>query len=280
MKLSVMLFPFQQSLVEGRLTPTALMERFQEAGVAALEPMMSHIRADPRRWEALHRAAVDAGLAYACCDIGVNLIGENEGDRRAALDQVERDVAFCREHLGCPRVLLAGTKPSQGMSNEEGRKLYAEQLARAVERTKGSGITLTIEDFGVYPAFTAGGAHCLEVLETCGCPDLQFTFDNGNFLFADDRPTAVFPLFRGRIGHVHIKDFAPCGPDEPPALRSLSGQGYRGCLIGQGAAEVAAILQLLKADGYDGWLSLEVGGDPLPETLHGARFVWEVWEGA
>jgi len=43
---------------------------------------------------------------------------------------------------------------------------------------------------------------------------------------------------------------------------------------------VAAILQLLKADGYDGWLSLEVGGDPLPEALHGARFVREVWEGA
>lgn len=275
MKLSVMLFPFHRQLMEGTLTPALLVEGFQAEGIAALEPMMSHRRADLGKWEEFHRAAIEAGMVYSCCDIGVNLVGENEGDRRAALDQVERDVAFCREHLGCSLVLLAGTKPSAGMSNADGRKLYAEQLARARERTKGSGITLTIEDFGVYPAFTAAGAHCLEVLEAV--PELQFTFDNGNFLFADDRPTEVFPLFRGRIGHVHIKDFARCGPDEQPALKSLSGKGYCGCLIGQGEAEVAATLKLLKANCYEGWLSLEVGGDPLRETFEGARFIRRVW---
>jgi len=52
-------------------------------------------------------------------------------------------------------------------------------------------------------------------------------------------------------------------------------------MIGDGAGEVAECLKLLKADGYDGWISLEVGGgDPVAEAIHGAKFVTKAWEEA
>ena len=50
--------------------------------------------------------------------------------------------------------------------------------------------------------------------------------------------------------------------------------------LGDGAAEVAECLALLRRDGYEGWLSLEVGGggDSLEEAVHGAKVVADAWE--
>ncbi|NOZ22083.1 MAG: sugar phosphate isomerase/epimerase [Planctomycetes bacterium] len=279
MKLSVMLFPFHKKLTEGPLTPERVVKGFQSVGIQAIEPMMSWVEAEPEKWETFFKTANDAGMVWSCYDIGVNLIGESEVDRTEALVKVDRGIAFCKEKLNSSLVLLAGTKPAPNMSNEDGRKIYGEQLAKAYERTKNSGVTITIEDFGVYPPFTAGGRHCLETLEASNCPAIKFTFDNGNFLFADDTPTGVYDLFKGRIAHVHIKDFALREPDDQPRSTSLAGKQYKGCLIGDGEAEVVDTVKLLKADAYDGWISLEVGGSigPLDDALHGAKVVKEAW---
>jgi len=281
MKMSVMLFPFHSRLTNGELTAKQLVADFAAEGVTAIEPMMSWIVAQPDKWAEFDKAARDAGMVYSCYDVGVNLIGETEADRAAALDTVAEGVEFCVEKLQCPVALLPGTKPSTGMSNEDGRKLYGEGLAKSVERTKGSGVTLTIEDFGVYPAFAASGAHCAEVIEASNCPDVKFTFDNGNFLIADDTPTNAYGLLKDRTVHVHIKDFAFREDDGKKGLASPGGKLFKGCMIGDGAGEVAECLQLLKADGYDGWISLEVGGgDPVVEAIHGAKFVTKAWEEA
>lgn len=282
MRLSVMLFPFHKALTDGTLTPKKFVDDLGAEGVTAIEPMMSWIDAEPAKWSNFHKTVKDAGKVFSCYDIGVNLIGESDADREAALDKVEKGVAFCKEQLQCALVLLAGTKPATGMSNEDGRVLYGQQLAKCVERTKGSGVTITIEDFGVYPPFTAGGQHCLDVFKAAKRPEIKFTFDNGNFLFADDKPTQVYSLFKGLIAHVHIKDFALRAPDDQPRLTSLAGKKYKGCLIGDGDAEVVETVRLLRAAEYDGWLSLEVGGgvDPLTDAVHGAKVVTKAWNQA
>lgn len=166
------------------------------------------------------------------------------------------------------------------MSDAEGRKIYGEGLAMAAERVKGSGVTLAIEDFGVYPAFTATAAQCLETLRASDRNDIKFVFDNGNFLLGDDTPTHAYPLVKDRIIHVHIKDLALLDRAEPGSYLTPSGRHCSGCNIGDGAAEVAECLELLKADCFDGWLSLEVGGggDPLDEAVHGAKVVADGWE--
>ena len=47
----------------------------------------------------------------------------------------------------------------------------------------------------------------------------------------------------------------------------------------QGEGQVRTCLALLKVDDYTGWLSLEVGGDPVAEVVHGAEVVAEAWGG-
>ena len=275
MKLSVMLFPFHGQLSDGTRTAAQVIDALGAVGVTAIEPMMGWMEEDPKTWAAFDLAVREAGMVYSCCDLGVNFVGECPPDQDQALDIVERGVEFCREKLKCTIALVAGTRPAAGMSDVEGRKIYAEGLARAAERVEGSGVALAIEDFGVYPTFTATAAHCLETLRAANRDDIKFAFDNGNFLLGDDTPTHAYPLMKDRIIHVHIKDLALRDHAEPRSYLTPSGKRFSGCTIGDGAAEVAECIGLLKADRLGGWLSLEVGGsgDPLDEAVHGAKVV-------
>ena len=276
MKLSVMLFPFHNDLKEGTHSATELVEKLYSVGARALEPMLRNIDDAPEIWEELRAAAADFGMSYSCLDIGANLIGESEDDRSAALDTVARGVDLCAD-LDCPIALIPGTRPAPGMSNEEGRKVYSAMLAKAGQRTADSGVTLTIEDFGVYPEFACHSSHVLEVVSGAG-PEIRVTWDNGNFLLADEMPADAYPPLRGRTVHVHVKDWVPA-PDGAKGLVTPAGKAWAGAHIGHGEAQVQESLRLLHADRYEGWVSLEVSVAPaLEAAVIGAKYVTGVWD--
>ena len=277
MKLSVMLFPFHGPMVDGRLTVEEIVDTFVAEGVGGIEPMQSRVVGAPDLWNRFHKAAVAAGLCFPCHDVNVNLVRSgSEADLDAGLETAGQGVAFCRDAIDCPLAMLAGTAPAPNLDISESRRRYAAQLATVIERNRDTGVGIAVEDYGVYPLFTASAVHCREVLEAPGCEELGFVFDNGNFLLADDLPIDVLPDFMGRIVHVHIKDFALREPDDRPGLTSPSGRQYKGAMLGEGEAQVADVLHDLKAAGYPGWVSLEVSGavgDPLEEAVHGIRFM-------
>lgn len=281
MKLSVMLFPYQSGLVNGEWKPGELVESFRAAGITGVEPMLSNLVAAPELWREFIAAARAAGMAFTCYDIGVNLVGTGPEERDKAMQTALDGIAYARDSLGCSTVLLAGTRPAPGMSEAEGRVVYADMLARVIDRAGDSGVTVTIEDFGVYPLFTAAGGHCLDVLRAVDRESMRFTFDNGNFLLGGDRPMAVFDALYPYTSHVHIKDFTPREPDGKPSLTAPGGTPYKGCMIGAGDAQVRECVARLKQLAYPGWISLEVGsGDVVPQASEGARVVRETWEQA
>lgn len=277
MKLSAMLFPFHGPVVNGDLTPGTIVEQLWGAGVSALEPMVSNLDAEPR-WQELLRLAREAGMSFSCLDVGVNFIGEDEADRVKALDTVKRGLDLCAE-LACPIALLPGTRPAPGMSNEEGRKLYSEGLAKSAELAAPLGIVTCIEDFGVYPEFACHSSHVLEVVTAAG-PDTKVAWDNGNFILADELPMDALPPLWERTVHVHIKDFL-LDVTGQAGLKTPSKKAYKGVEIGGGDCQVAAVVGELKRRGFDGWVSLEVGlAPPLEDALTGAAVVKRAWEEA
>jgi len=272
-----MLFPFHAALNEGTLDPGQFAEKLHTAGITGLEPMPLLRQDQPNWWEALYRSATDLGMECACADVCLNLIGETEAKRRDALDRVAWGVEWCVKH-NCRIALHAGSLPPEGMSCEEGRKALAGLLARAAAEAEGSGVTLTIEDYGMDPRFACSVHHVLQVLEDTGRPDVKLTFDNGNFLYADEKPTTCFPLVKDRIVHVHFKDVVTIDDPSSTGLRSLSGKRLAGAPIGAGEGEVAECIWLIKANDYTGWASLEVCvAPPLPETIRAAEYLREVW---
>jgi sugar phosphate isomerase/epimerase len=272
MKLSCMLFPFHGIVVNQQMTPGALVDSFAGAGITALEPMLSNLEAEPR-WRELLTLAKEAGMAMSCVDVGVDFVGLREGDK--AFENVKRGLDLCAE-IGCPIAMFPGTRPSEGMSNEEGRKIYSEGLARAAQMAKPLGITTCIEDFGVYPMFACHSSHVLEVVTNAG-PDTLVAWDNGNFILADELPMDALPPLYDRVCHVHIKDFKLDTTGEA-RLRTPSGKAYGGAEIGDGDCQVRESVAELRRRGYEGWLSLEVGGpDPVEQALKGAEVLTQAW---
>ena len=136
MKLSVMLFPFHRQLTEGSRTADSVLVDFGGAGVTGIEPMLGWIDSEPAKWETFRKATVNAGMTFPCLDIGVDLVGSSASDRASALDTVARGVDYARTILDCPTVLLAGSRAADGMSEEEGRRIYGDTLAEAARRAQ------------------------------------------------------------------------------------------------------------------------------------------------
>ena len=273
MKLSVMLFPFHGIITDGSLQPEALRDAIVGAGIGAIEPMLSNLDATPEPWQKLLDLCQEAGLQVSCLDIGADLVGNTD----AALANVERGLDACAA-MNCPVALIPGSRPTEGMSNEEGRAIHSQGLAKCAVMAAERNIIATIEDFGVYPAFACRSDHVREVVTGAG-PDVKVTWDNGNFILADEMPMHAYEALLDLTVHVHIKDFA-LDETGQAGLKTPSGKAYKGANIGYGDTQVAECVAAFKRDGYDGWLSLEVGGPPVEQMIAGAEFVRKVWAGA
>ncbi|MDD4097355.1 MAG: sugar phosphate isomerase/epimerase [Lentisphaeria bacterium] len=272
MQLSVMLFPFHSAISQGRLQPEELVKALHDAGATGLEPMYGWNEKDPDNWRRLCQAAGDLGMAFVCYDIKANLVGDGDDSRKQAIDTCKQQIDYAAQVLHCPTVLVYGSNITPGMSNDEGWRIYGEQLACLADYARPAGITVTIEDFDPHPRFVASAHSCRQVLDLAG-PAVGLTFDTGNFLNGGDQPAEIFPLLQDRIRHVHVKDKTRRPPDNLPSNTGVNGVQYKGCLIGEGAAQIGLCVELLKNCGYQKWLSVEIGSDKVADAVHGLRFL-------
>jgi sugar phosphate isomerase/epimerase len=155
-----------------------------------------------------------------------------------------------------PRMREAGTRFLRIMSYpnpEENPLSNGEWKAETVRRLKelstiaeGEGVILAHENCSGYGAYAEGW---LELAEAVDSPALQLILDSGNNSLHDNDNEATWEFYektKSHITHVHIKsaqpnpeggDWITCHVDEDPVQRR--------------------ILQDLKNNGYDGWLSIE-----------------------
>jgi len=127
------------------------------------------------------------------------------------------------------------------------------QLKPFVAQAKAKGLVVTVEDFDSIPS-PCSLVYGLDQI-FAAIPDLQLTFDTGNFTYVHDDLLKAFDHFRGRIRHVHLKDrlYAPVTHDR------IWGEC---CAIGKGVKPIAEIVRRLVEEGYDGWLIEEHYSSP------------------
>ncbi len=108
-----------------------------------------------------------------------------------------------------------------------------------------AGITLIIEN--EHACYIGTGAQVARVASRIGSPAVKVVWDPGNAVCAGE---AAFPsgyeAVKPWIAHVHVKDAKDTG----------SGH-LEFCVLGDGVVNWPGQLKALKADGYDGYLSLE-----------------------
>jgi len=122
-------------------------------------------------------------------------------------------------------------------------------LRRLTAKCRAAGICPMIEDFGLRKNPGSRFENLKRYFDEI--PDLDFVLDTGNVMYSD-RGTDIleeFDLFYSKIRHVHVKD-------HPVGLP----RGF--ALPGEGAVPNAKMLKKLFAEGYNGWVTLEMFDAP------------------
>ncbi len=181
--------------------------------------------------DAAVRAAQEADLRGMCelaHEVGAPLVRAYGGGFPAAYAQ---DAA--REY--------GGSFP-QGLPPEVVCDYIAESLWCVVPRaeTLGVGIVLETHD-GLSSAATAA-----EVLRRLDTPVVGALWDVLHPTRMGETPAQVWDLIGARVRHVHFKD----------GRRDAQGR-WRAALDGEGEVPLRECLRVLRAGGYDGWLTLE-----------------------
>jgi sugar phosphate isomerase/epimerase len=147
----------------------------------------------------------------------------------------------------------------------------AERLAGPVTRAAQQGLTLGLEN--EYTTLAGNCAETRSVLDAVGSPNLKVCWDVASGWYTGEPVLPYgYEQVRHQICDVHVRD-AIVDPEKP---------GHHGAVtrLGDGAIDWPEVVRRLRADGYNGPLSLETHlyvGDPERETklkaatIHGMR---------
>jgi len=174
--------------------------------------------------------------------------------------------------VGCSRIDTTDDRwQPASMTDREAldhmRRIYT-QIVRVAETYE---IAINIEPHGY---FTTKPWFMEEMLSFVDSPYLGMNMDTGNTFIAGQEPVAFLEKFKQRVGHVHIKDVSPSLAES--ARGDLTGIAVSHCAIGDGvnADNIRRCVEILKACGYTGVLSLEcegMGGPMIERSLSWVR---------
>ncbi len=195
-----------------------------------------------------------AGLKLAAYGCGNNF-AQTEED--AFEKQVETVLNALQEAatVGAPALRIFGgyhqeTGGLSGITYSRGFERIIQGLERCLPAAEKAGVVLALENHGRLP----GHSHeILSLLQYFESPWLKSLFDCGNFMGNNmdepENPLEAYQRLRGRIAHIHMKDFGPA-----VARRQVRVEAYP---CGDGTVPLRQFSALLEEDGYEGYCSLE-----------------------
>lgn len=237
------------SLNSSTIKPTPLLDKIRVAGEAGYKgielwgvEIYEHIGRGGEVSD-VEKALSDYGLEVPCF-IAVRNWGETKDwEYKLALDEAKRRFELAAR-LGSP--LMVCTPPMEQPGIEGLHQGYSDLL----EIGRETGVRAVLEYISFFASLN-NVADTVTVLDQCDDPDgctILDAFHNWNNSTTLDDIKAL-PL--ERIVHYHIDDAAkdiPSGEQKDPDR----------VMIGDGAIDLKAELQVLKEKGYDKWLSLEL----------------------
>jgi len=194
----------------------------------------------------LRAALDDHGLACACYYIGADLNATGaeaeETCRQGFVEGIENALT-----LGAPIVFTHGTQHTY--AGEDMFQRYTQRLGEMLPLVNDAGLTLVVENAGTLMHTVDD---MLRLMDSLGDDGLRLCLDTGNFfLWGQDEVDAMRRAMGWTI-HLHVKDYTDQRWIEPKTRPDAAH-----AILGQGEVRHAAILEILRAAGFDGVLALE-----------------------
>ncbi len=190
--------------------------------------------ADERK--ALRAQVEDAGIAVSCLSTSRRYEWPEPERRQEEIDLSKRYVELGHD-MGCGRIRVFGNNFPKGVEKQEVIQYVGESLRQIGEFAEGSGVDVLLEMHGHFYYWE----YTLQAVEIADHPNVAINYNSDKRDLVDGSVAETYGHVKDRIRHVHMHDLA--SPEFP----------------------YVELFQLLKDNGYQGFLSLEQGykgGDP------------------
>ena len=188
----------------------------------------------------------EAGLAISALSSSIGLC---EPDRReAALGEARRFMTIV-EIFDIEYIRVFGRGDLDTYDREQLAAFAAETIDELNQIEGATARTWMIETHDHWLEH----AHISQLLDAIDASNVHVLWDIGNTLrFTDDTPEDTVTALGSEICYVHLKD-ASYDPTHPGAMDD----GWRYVVPGAGDLPLESAIELLIADGYDGWYAFE-----------------------
>lgn len=262
MKVGLSSYSFYGEMSTGRMTVLDAMRWAKEHGAVHFElvPLEFNLLEDEALLESIVQQSQALDLALSNYAISADFI---KNDFNSEVERVKQHVDVAHK-LGVKRMRHdAASRPANeiGLSNFiSDLKPLTEACREIADYASQYGIVTSIENHGLY---VQGSDRVLALVDSVDRPNFRLTLDIGNFVCTDENPLVAVSKCLPYASMVHLKDFYIRPPYYNPGtgwFQSAGGHYLRGAVLGQGDLDIPSILRLIKAAGYDGYLSLEFEG--------------------
>lgn len=205
--------------------------------------------------------------------IGGTLIENlHEPGRREYIEAEARRVCSLLGSLDAPYlVIIADSTPEReatagrpdAAQRLEGAELenLVDNLRRCVEVAEESGVTAVVHPHaGTHVEFEDEVARVLERVE-----DVGLCLDTGHAAYAGDNPLEMYRSFVDSVRYIHLKDVDSCvherALEEKMSFPAACEAGVF-CPLGGGSVDFTGMRDLLRENGYEGWVTVEQDVEP------------------
>ncbi|MEK6796265.1 MAG: sugar phosphate isomerase/epimerase family protein [Spirochaetota bacterium] len=271
MKIGLSTYSVSRAIKAGDLDILSSLDWIKENGGEHAEIALT-LQETPDKAKDIVKKAKDIGLPLSSYTIGANFIQPDAAKLKAEIARVKKEVDIGGS-LGVKRMRHdAASRPIPDCSIANFMKdlpAVADAVREVADHAKQYGITTSVENHGF---FMQKSDRVQMLINAVGRDNFRTTVDVGNFLCADEDPAAALKNNLPLASHIHFKDFyvRPFHADPGEGwFKSLSGNFLRGAIVGHGDVDIRSIVKLIKASGYDGFISVEFEG--MEECRQGSK---------
>ena len=237
---------------------------------------------DPANWPKIRKAVEATGMVIPMmCASPDFTIPEAEGRAR----EVAKEIASIRmsAELGAKYCRVLSGQRRKTITREEGLGYVVESIEACLPEAEKFGITLILEnhykdDFWTEPEFAQMMDVFVELVSRIDSPWFGVNFDPSNAIAAGEEPLELLEKVKHRVVTMHASDrYLANGTIEDLRAQEGGTAGYvsffKHGVIGKGLNDYDAIFTILKAVGFDGWISIEDGVDGMEQMHESAEFL-------
>ncbi len=171
----------------------------------------------------------------------------------------------CRLDADILRV-TTGVREASEIADVRARSVFGGYIRELLPLARDRGIRIALEE---HPGFAGTVKKLGPILRDIPDPNFGLAFDTKNTMREGEDPLVILDRedVLDRVIYTHIDNYFP------------GNRGWnRSVTLDQGWVDIAALVEGLHGHGYDGWLSVEYGGNDLEQVHYSIEWLRSIWQ--